>query len=268
MLEMLTMPFLQRAFIAGIIIATLGSLLGVFVVQRKMSFLGDGLSHAAFGGVALGMLFSLEPLYVALPFTLLVSLAITWLKDKTDIENDTSIGIFFSVSVALGIVFLSLKKDYSADAYSYLFGSILSVSVADLWTSAAALLGSLILTIKYWKSWAYASFDAELAASDGVKVRKDDYALSVILSVVIVLAIKIVGIVLIAAFLVIPPASAKMLSKSFRQMSLLSIAFGICGATIGLLASVALDLPSGALIILAQAALFCLAVIVAKRSKI
>lgn len=264
MLEIFAMPFMIRAFIAGILVAFLGSSLGTFIVQRKMSFLGDGLAHAAFGGVALGILLGLEPLWIAVPFTLAVSVAITWLKDNTNLEHDTSIGIFFAISVALGVVFLSLKKTYSADAYSYLFGSILSVSLADIYISLAMLVITVLALIKYWKRWAFATFDTELARADKLTTKRDDLVLSSLISMVIVLSIKLVGIVLIASFLVIPAASAKLFSKTFAQMTLLSTIIGIFGAISGLFLSVLLDLPSGAMIILVQAAIFLISAIIVK----
>jgi len=110
MSEFFTMPFLQRALIAGIMVGFLASYYGVFIVQRRMSFLGSGLGHAAFGGVALGLLLNVQPLWVAIPFTVIVSLAISLLREKTKLAADTAIGILFSLSVALGIIFLSFKQ--------------------------------------------------------------------------------------------------------------------------------------------------------------
>ena len=132
MFELLTLPFMQRALIAGLLIGFLASYYGVFVVQRGLSFLGSGLAHAAFGGVALGLLLESEPLWIAVPFTIIVAIGITWVKNRTELGSDTTIGIFFSVSMALGIIFLFLRKQYSADAFTYLFGSILSVTVIDI----------------------------------------------------------------------------------------------------------------------------------------
>ena len=233
MFEILTLPFMQRAFIGGILIGFLASYFGVFVVQRKLSFLGSGLAHAAFGGVALGLLLNTEPLWIAVPFTVVIAIAISWVRERTVLGSDTAIGIFFSVSMALGIVFLFMKREYTSDAFTYLFGSILAISVSDLWITAAIVLVTL-LCWPFWKRWAYASFDRELALTDRLRVVRDDYFLSVLIALTIVVAIKVVGIVLIAAFLVIPASSA----------------------IIGLFSSYYLDIPSGATIILLQALIF------------
>lgn len=255
MLEALQMPFMQRALLAGLLIGGLTGYYGVFIVQRRLSFLGAGLSHAAFGGVALGLLLQVEPLWTTLPFTVLVALGINWVRGRTGLAGDTSIGIFFAISVALGIVFLSLKEEYTADAFAYLFGSILAVRAVDLWV-AAATAALALLTLPLWGRWAYATFDSELAQADQLQVEQDNYLLSVFLAISVVVAVKMVGIILLAAFLVIPPATARMVSPTFRIMTILSVAMAMLTAGIGLLLSYTLDIPSGAAIILLQAVVF------------
>lgn len=258
MLEIFQFPFMQKAMLAGLLVGGLASYFGVFVVQRGLSFLGNGLAHAAFGGVALGLLLDTEPLWVAIPFTVFVAIGINWVRDRTDLAGDTSIGIFFSVSMALGIIFLALKEDYAADAFSYLFGSILSVASSDL-VVIGILAFLLLLTLPLWNRWAYATYDRELAMADRIGVRWQDYLLSILIALTIVVSIKMVGIVLIAAFLVIPAAAARLVSVTFAGMTLLSVAIGISSTFAGLLASFYMDLPSGPVIILTQAALFSLA---------
>ena len=253
--EFFSLPFMQRALIAGLLMGLVGGYYGVFVVQRKLSFLGDGLAHAAFGGVALGMLLGHDPLTTALPFTVLVSLAITWVKNRTQLSSDTAIGIFFSVSAALGIVFLSLRHDYSVDAFSYLFGSILGVTAQDL-RSALAVSVLALLSLVRWSKWTYATFDRDLARADGVQVERDDYLISALVAVTIVIAVKVVGIMLVAAYLVIPPAAARLVTSRFSRMTVVSAALGAASALLGLVSSYYADLPSGAMIILVQAAFF------------
>ena len=260
MLEPLTLPFMQRALIAGALVGFLGSYYGPFVVQRRLAFLGSGLAHAAFGGIALGILLNQQPLWVATPFTAAVALAIVWVRERTRLASDTTIGVFFAISMALGIIFLSLKEGYVTDAFTYLFGSILAVTTADLWTTAAVVLLTL-LTWRLWGAWAYASFDRSLARADRLPVLRHDYLLAVLIAVTVVVAIKVVGIVLIAAFLVMPAAIARLLTRTFAAMTLASIVLGVASVFIGLYASYYADLPSGPTIILTQAALLALAVI-------
>lgn len=255
MIEALRLPFFQRALVAGVLVGLLASYYGVFVVQRRLSFLGVGLSHAAFGGVALGLLVGMNPIWTALPFTILVAIGITWITQRGLVSGDTAIGVFFAVSLALGVVLLSFRQSYTAGAFTYLFGSILSVRPADLWaTGGIAILA--IASGSYWGRWAYATFDRDLARADGIPVQRDDYVLSILLAVTIVAAVKIVGIVLAAAFLVIPPATARLVTSTFGGMTIGAMVVG--GATVigGLLLSFVLDIPSGATIILVQAAVF------------
>lgn len=255
LLELLSLPFMQRAMIAGLLLGCLASYLGAFIVQRGLGFLGDGLAHAAFGGVALGLLLRTEPLYVAVPFTVGVALAINWVKERAQLSGDTAIGVFFATSVALGIVFLSLKDDYTVDAFAYVFGSILAVGNADVW-SAVILAASAVATLPLWPRWAYASFDRELALTDRIPVRADDYALSAYTALTVVLAVKILGVVLVSAFLIIPAATARAFSRSFRGLCWGAVGIGALTSTGGLIASYYADAPSGATIVLLQAALF------------
>ena len=254
---------MQRALIAGILVGFLASYYGVFIVQRGLGFLGSGLAHAAFGGVALGILLETEPIWTAVPFTVLVAIGITWVKDKTKLGGDTTIGIFFSVSMALGIIFIFLKRQYSSDAFNYLFGSILSVTLLDIVVPIILIIITLLL-FPFWKRWAYSSFDRELAQADRIPVQFDDYLLSILIAVTIVVSIKVVGIVLIAAFLVIPPAASRLLNNSFSKMTVVSIIIGVSTALIGLWISYYMNVPSGATIILLQAFVF-FAVMLLKR---
>ncbi|MBN2082616.1 metal ABC transporter permease [bacterium] len=251
MSELLGLAFMQRALIAGVLMALTAGYYGVFVVQRGLSFLGSGLAHAAFGGVALALLLNQEPLWVAVPFTVLVALLITWVRERSGLGADTVIGIFFALAMALGIVFLSRIPTYATDAFSILFGSILTVSWADV-IAAAVVTGMASLTLPLWGNWAYATFDRESALADKLPVRRDDYLLSVLLAVTVVAAAKVVGIVLISAFLVIPAAAARLVTRRFSAMTLAAVGFGAVAALLGLTGSYFLDLPSGATIILLQ----------------
>lgn len=264
MIDALSLPFMQRALAAGALVGALASYYGVFVVQRRLSFLGLGLSHAAFGGVALGLLLQVNPMWVAGPFTVLVALGISWITEREKVAGDTAIGVLFAVAVALGIVFLSLRRAYTADAFAYLFGSILAVQEADLWVTAVLAVTTL-LAGPMWGRWAYATFDRDLARADRVPVARDDYVLTALLAVTIVAAVKLVGIILAAAFLVIPAATARLLARTFRAMTGLAVGIGVLSAVGGLFASYALDMPSGATIVLGQALLFAIALLAARR---
>ncbi len=265
MLEMLAMPLMQRALVAGVLVGILASYYGVFVVQRGLSFMGNGLAHAAFGGVALGLLLGAEPLWVAIPFTVAVGLGIAWVQRRTRLGADTAIGIFFATSMALGMVFLTLREGYAADAFTYLFGSILMLGPTDLWIAGGTAFLTLA-ALPMWGRWAYATFDRELALADRLRVDRDDYLLAVLLAITVVAAVKVVGIVLIAAFLVIPPATARLLTPTFAMMTWASIAIGTASVLAGMAAAWHFDLPPGPAIILVQAGVFFLAMLVPRRA--
>lgn len=264
MIEALGLPFIQRAIVAGVVVAALAAYYGAFVVERKLSFLGAGLGHSAFGGVALGLLLGVQPLWIAIPFTVVVALGITWVSGRGVLSGDTAVGIFFAVAMALGVVFLSLKTGFAADAFAYLFGSILAVSPASLWVVG----GIAVLTLAFgglWPRWAYATFDRNLARADRLPVSRDDYLLSVLMAVTVVASVNVVGVVLVSAFLVIPAAAARLVTRTFSRMSLVAVAIGVVGALVGLAGSYVLDIPSGAAIVLVQALLFVVAVIFGHR---
>lgn len=264
MLEYFQFPFFQRALAAAILIAILGSYFGVFVVQRRMSFFGSGLAHAAFGGVAAGLFFNREPLWFAVAFTFIIAMLIVWLREKTKLATDTVIGVLFALSVAIGVVLMSLSNTLNVDAHAYLFGSVLTVSQNDLILGFIVLGGAIITLFTSWSNWAYATFDEELAKADKLRVLRDDYLLSGMLAVTIVIAIKMVGIILISSFIVIPAASARMISKTFLSMAIISITIGIISSIFGLWSSIALDLPTGASIVLLQSLIFALALFYSK----
>lgn len=256
--------FMQRALLAGLMVALTSALLGVFVVQRGLAFLGDGLAHAAFGGVALGLLLGFsQPLWVALPFTFVAALGIAWVRDRTALSSDTAIGIFFAVSVALGVMFISLQREYQADAWHWLFGSILGVGRQDVAIIAGVTVLSLSIFSQLWGKLAYATFDAELAQTDGVRVGRLEYLLFALAAVIVVASVKVVGVILIAAYLVIPAASARLVSRSLFRMTLLSIAISLLSTAFGLVLSYFLDVPSGSTIILTQALVFVAAALLA-----
>jgi zinc transport system permease protein len=184
-----------------------------------------------------------------------------WVRNRTDLAADTTIGVFFALSMALGIVLLNLKEGYVQETVAILFGSILAVDVAALVVAATTAVLTLA-TLPIWKRWAYATFDANLAQSDRQPVTRDDYLLTIAIALVVVASIRVVGIVLIAAFLVLPAATARLLSRTFTGMTLLSIAIGVVTAVAGLYISYYADLPSGPAIVLLQGVLFAVALVI------
>lgn len=246
--DLFSLDFFVRSLILTLMVSFIAGYFGVFVVQRQMSFLGSGLAHAAFGSVALAMLLETEPMYIAVPFTLLGASLIHWLGYR-GLSADSSTGILFSLSMALGILFLSFRHSFGQDAFAYLFGSILYVEQSDLWIALALFLMT-IASFAFWGRWAYAGLDAELARSDGQRVDLLEWLLVCFLALIIVLSIKLIGAVLITSFLVLPASAARMVSRSFAQMTVLSVIFSVLGAFSGLLISAFAGVPASSAIVL------------------
>jgi zinc transport system permease protein len=271
--------FMQRALLAGVLVALMSGMLGTFVVQRRLSFLGDGLAHASFGGMGLGAFvvvsaglleagFLRNPLWVAVPFAVATALAIAFVRDRTELSSDTAIGVFFAVSVALGVLFFSRippDADLGVNVLDLLFGSILAVRQGELVAIAVTAVVVLAALASAWGRLAYATFDDELARTDGVRTRALEYLLFAAAALVVSVSAVVVGIVLMAAYLVIPAAAARLWSRSLAGTSVRAMTIGVTTTVAGVLASFLADVPTGSAIILMQAAVFVVAALTRRR---
>ncbi|MFA9459430.1 metal ABC transporter permease [Thiohalorhabdus sp. Cl-TMA] len=264
MLELLSLPFLQRALAAAAITGLLGGLLGVFLVQRRMSFLAAGVSHGAFSGIGLGLYLGVAPFLVAVPVAVGLGLLIAYLRRRGALAEDTVVGVFFAAGMATGVILLSLS-DANASLSAYLFGSILAIQWSDLLWLGAVAVAVLAFLLPAWGALTLITFDRELAQASGLPVRVLDYGFFGLSALAIVASVKLIGIVLVASFFVVPAASARLLGATFAWVSLLAALLGLATAVGGLLLSYPLNAPVGALIVLLQALVFA-ALLVARRA--
>lgn len=264
-IELLSYPFLQRAVIAGLILGALLACLGVYMTLRRMSFFGDGVAHASLAGIALAILTGLAPLPVALVWAVAVAALVYLLERKIKLPSDTIIGIMFTASMALGVVLMSFTPGYQPDLVSYLFGSILSIQNLDLIITAVIAAVILIWIAIYFRELTYLSLTEESARVSGAKVALHTFLLYVSLALATVLGVKTLGIVLVSALLILPPATSRMMTRSFKQYFFFAIIVAEITIIAGLAASFFFDLPSGAAIVLAGTALFCLAAMARRR---
>lgn len=255
-LEIFTYHFFLRALLAGLILGFFLAFLGVFVVLKKISFVGDGLAHASLGGIALALLLGLAPLPLAVLFCCLLACLLFVLEKKTKLPVDSIIGVLFTSSMSLGIILISLKSGYQPELISYLFGNILLISQAELWTIFIIVLLATIFFLIFYRQFVFSAFDPNYARISGINTSFFDLFFYLILALVLVLGVKILGIILVSALLVIPAITARFLSFSFRQMIYLSIFFSLISVLIGLFASLYFDLPSGATIVLCASLIF------------
>jgi len=248
--EIFSYSFMHRALIAGLLVSISCAVLGLFMVLRREAMIGHGLAHVTFGGVALALLLNRSPLFVALVFGFFASFAIVFLKDKAGLGGDTGIGILSSLGMALGIVLASVAGDFNADLLSYFFGSLLTIGPKE--EIIAAILACLVLLVLalFFNELVYASFDQETAIVSGIKVHILDMVLVSLSAVTVVIGMKVVGLLLIAALMVIPAATALIGATSFKMAVIKAILVAIVSVVGGLIAAVYWDLPAAGSIVL------------------
>ncbi len=250
MAEFLSYGFVQRGLLAGSLVALSCAVLGVFLVLKRLSLIGDGMSHVCLTGVAAALLTSANPVYMSVPVVVLASLGILKITQKFKIYGDAAIGIVSAAGLSAGLLITAFAGGFNTDLLGYLFGSILTVQMSEVVLCAgllAVVLGGLVF---FYRDLISACFDEPFACTRGVPVRAVNTALVVITSVAVVLAFKVVGIFLISALLIIPPVSALLISRTFRQVLGLAAGFGVASVWIGVYLSFVFNIPSGATIIL------------------
>ena len=248
--EFLSYGFVQRGLLAGSFIAVVCAILGVFLVLKRLSLIGDGLSHVCLTGVALGLWTQTSPLYMSIPVVLFCSLGVMKIMDKIKIYGDGAIGVVSAAGLALGILITALAGGFNADLFGYLFGSILTVGRVEVLGCALLLAVLLSFLIGFYRDLIVASFDEAFAHTRGIKIKNLNTILIVFTSISVVLAFKVVGIFLISALIVLPPVTALLLAKTFKQVLWISAASALLSVWCGVYLSFLFNIPSGATIIL------------------
>jgi ABC-type Mn2+/Zn2+ transport system permease subunit len=265
MSELFAMGFFQRALLAALMLSLLCGVLSVFVVLRRMAFIGVGISHSAFGGVALGFLLGVDPLWTGVGFAMLVAVLIEWARARGRLEEDAAIGIFFAASMALGVVLLHLSRTYNVDVFGFLFGNILAIGRRQVAEIAVVTLAVFASLAAFFKELVFLSFDEEMAWVSGVPVAALRYFFLILLALVIIVSIYLVGIILVAALLVIPGALARNLTRDIRPMLAVSAGVAAVSSLGGLVGSAVLDWPSGATIVILLSLAFFGSTLLARR---
>lgn len=252
--------FMQRAFVAALVVGLLCSVMGTYVVLRKLSFIGDGIAHASFAGIVIAYLRGANFYIGATVVAVLTAVGIGFVARRGKISLDTTIGVLFTGMFALGVFLMSRERNYAVDLQSFLFGDILAVQPQDLWLIVGLSLVVTIAIVAMFRSLLYTTFDPVVAQASGIAAPRYEYALLVMVALTIVVALQAVGIVLVAALLVTPAAAAYQLTSRFSPMMALAAAFGAVSAVGGLYLSYYLRASSGATIVLLATALFFAAV--------
>lgn len=258
-LSLLQAGFIQRAFLISIIIAILSAILSIFIVLKKISLIGDGLAHTAFGGLAIGYTVGLSagvgvssglPLWIAGITVVLGSIGINKALRSTKISGDAAVAIFLQLGLAGGITLISIYRGFGISLESLLFGSILIVNWDQIITAAIIAAIALAIIFLFFKELTYITFDETQARASGIKTWVFDYLLSILTGIAVIVAIPIVGVLLISALLVLPALISTQLTKSFRQTLIISPIIGLVTVVVGILLAVIIDSAPGGTIVL------------------
>lgn len=261
MTELLQYEFMRRALIAAVLIGLVTPIIGTFLVQRRLALLGDGIGHVALTGVALGLLTSTSPVLTAAIVSVVGAVLIELVRVRTRTSGDVALALLFYGGIAGGVLLIGITPGANnATLTSFLFGSVSTVSEQDIWIVSALALGVLAVVTVYGRELFVLCQDEEVARAHGLPVRFLSVLLAVTAALTVVLAMRIVGVLMVSALMIVPVAAAQQLSKSFRVTMALAVLIGLVSSLGGLTTAFYSDLSPGATIVLLALAIFCLAV--------
>lgn len=245
-----------RAFIAGGIVALIAPVIGTFLVAKRYSLMADSLAHVSLAGVALGLLLGIYPVITAILVAVATALIIEYLRTKRGVSGEIALAMFLSGGLSIAIVLIGLGKGFSVDLFSYLFGSITTVSQTDLWVIGSVGIVVLATVVLLYKEFVYIAFDEDAARVSGIPTSMLNMLLMVLTAVTVSLAMRIVGILLIGALMVIPVVTAMQLRKSFAKTIQFAIGYSLLSVFSGLFLSYYLNLAAGGIIVVVALLLF------------
>ncbi len=258
MREMLSYPFLVRAIMVGLLVALCASLLGVSLVLKRFSMIGDGLSHVGFGALAIASVANIAPLYLAIPVCIAASFLLLRMSESTRIKGDAAIAMLSAGALAIGVMVVSMTTGMNTDVYNYMFGSILSLSASDATLSIVLSGVVLVLFILFYPRLFAVTFDESFSRATGIPTRAYNAALATLASVTVVLGMRMMGALLISSLIIFPVLTAMRIGKRYLSVTLLSAAVAVVGFLVGMLVSYVYEAPSGASIVCVNIVLFVL----------
>ncbi len=258
MLELLQYQFVQNAMVSLFLISAVCAVIGTFIVVKRISYIAGGIAHISFGGIGLGYFLGIDPIISAMPFTVICAIIIGVINKMTKIGEDIAIGIFWSLGMALGIVLIFLTPGYAPDLFSYLFGNILAVPPSELVILFILDVIVLIVTLMFFEHFKAVSFDETFAQVRGVKTNFFYLLLLVLISLSVIMLIKIIGVILVIAFLTMPASIAKQYSNNLHKLMIISAIICILAGLGGFWLSYYVNLPTGASIVLLLGILFAI----------
>lgn len=264
MLEIFQYSFMQRALIAALIIGIVSPLIGTFIVLRRLSFIGDTLSHTALAGVALGIIVGINPIFGGMIFAVFSSLAINKLREEYKHYEELSMPILMSAGMGLAVVLISLSGGFTINISTYLFGSIIAVTKTDLITIVVMGIVIILVVFLLYKELLYISFDEEGTKISGIPYKRINLVFMILIALTIATSMRIVGILLISSMMIIPVATSLQISKSFKQTLFLSILFAEFASVVGFFVAYYFDLASGGTIVLVSVFLLLFTLLIKK----
>lgn len=254
--ELFHYDFFLKAFLSAIFASISCGIIGGYIVSRRIVFISGGITHASFGGIGLAFFLGFNPLLGAVLFAIASALGIQFFTKVAKIREDSSIAMWWSLGMALGIIFVELTPGYTPNLMSYLFGNILTVTNSELWWMFALIIVIIGFFVLFFHKILYIAFDEEFARTAGLPVALFNYLTIILIALTVVLNIRVVGIILILSLLTIPQASANLFTNDFKRLLILSSIFAFIGTITGLFISYFLDIPSGAAIIFTLVIIF------------
>lgn len=258
--DILSYSFMQHAFLGGALVAIICASLGVFLVLKRLSLLGDGLSHVAFAGVALGLLMGVDPVLTAFLLTTIGALGVQETISRTKVYGETATAIVLSVGLGIAVLLIGLAHGFNVDILSYLFGSILALNNFDLELMGLVLLSTILTLFVFYKKMVFVAFNSELARVSGVNTKLVERVFIILIAMAVVVGMRAVGILLISALFVMPAVTAFQISRSFKKALFIAVVVAVLGVELGIVISFYLDLPPSAVIVILLLMSFVLAV--------
>ena len=255
-LSMFSYHFMQRALIVGVLVSLCAALLGVSLVLKRYSMIGDGLSHVGFGALAIASALHLAPLAVAIPVVMLAAVLLLRLSQSSRIKGDAVIALISSSALAIGVVSVSVTTGMNTEVSSYMFGSVLSLSRSDAILSVLLSLGVLLLFVLFYPRLFAVTFDETFSKATGTRTEVYNTLLAVLTAVTVVLGMRMMGALLISSLIIFPALSAMRVCKSFRSVVICAACISVACFLVGLIASYFLETPTGASIVLANLLVF------------
>ena len=252
-MEMLSYPFMVRAFVVGSLVALCSALLGVSLVLKRYSMIGDGLSHVGFGALAVAAALNLAPLTAAIPVVILAAVLLLRIRSSSRIKGDAAIALISTSSLAVGVMVISMTTGMNTDVYNYMFGSILAVSESDVVLSVVAVLVLMLFVFSYHKIFAI-TFDETFARATGVKADFYNTLIAVLTAVTIVLGMRMMGALLISSLIIFPALTSMRVCRTFRGVMVSAAVVSVVCLTVGITVSYVWATPAGASVVMANIA--------------